>query len=592
MPRPESTSGTRPCASRGFSASIPLSRWRRCTSAKVPAPWPLSGVSSQPWKASPHHSPRWLNPASRRRSDSLPSAPASPPDRPVRSPTHERTPPSTAAATPTPAAARASAAAPIAISRFPSTANGSSRSRVTQRDPGGDRHADDQPPAQAQAGALAVGDRQAVGGDPVRGQPVPGRQGGAGDRRGQAGEGGEGPAHPPDRERRRGDQGDQAAPRVGEQERHQQQAHPGGRERADREAPAGLAGRALGGPERPGHGQHGHDRQGVGVVERRAQPGQVAVADAEEHGKDLRAEGPDDGDDRRGADAGREHDRRARDQRAQPDPGGQGGQREHGLVAVDPALVRGRGPEDREHRPGREREHAADRHSRGRGLEGGAVPGGAKGGERGGHAERERQEGRGGPRAALAVAPIQGLPPARDRHGRPAREERDSEGDGKRSRLWAFQAVATMDRSVGPCAPGPRHLVPALLRRRVALLLLALFALSGLVLPAIGLADGRAILSDFEDNGQIDECYTRQEFQQALRLARADERVYGNAVDAIEEAQVTNVARPGEECQATVDGLGRGRRRRRGDRRLDRACGRSGPRGRRRRGMGPPQRPG
>lgn len=115
-----------------------------------------------------------------------------------------------------------------------------------------------------------------------------------------------------------------------------------------------------------------------------------------------------------------------------------------------------------------------------------------------------------------------------------------------------------MDRSVGPCAPGPRHLVPALLRRRVALLLLALFALSGLVLPAIGLADGRAILSDFEDNGQIDECYTRQEFQQALRLARADERVYGNAVDAIEEAQVTNVARPGEECQATVTDSGEG----------------------------------
>jgi uncharacterized repeat protein (TIGR01451 family) len=72
--------------------------------------------------------------------------------------------------------------------------------------------------------------------------------------------------------------------------------------------------------------------------------------------------------------------------------------------------------------------------------------------------------------------------------------------------------------------------VPALLRRRVALLLLALFALSGLVLPAIGLADGRAILSDFEDNGQIDECYTRAEFQQALRLARADERVYAGDV--------------------------------------------------------------
>ena len=72
-------------------------------------------------------------------------------------------------------------------------------------------------------------------------------------------------------------------------------------------------------------------------------------------------------------------------------------------------------------------------------------------------------------------------------------------------------------------------------------------------MPVAALADGQAILNDFEDNGQIDECYTRQEFQQALRLARADERVYGNAVDALEEAQVTNVARPGEECSA-VDG--------------------------------------
>lgn len=116
-----------------------------------------------------------------------------------------------------------------------------------------------------------------------------------------------------------------------------------------------------------------------------------------------------------------------------------------------------------------------------------------------------------------------------------------------------------MDRSVGPSAPGPRHLVPALLRRRVALLLLAvLAAVAALSLPVVALADGRAILSDFEDNGQIDECYTRGEFRQALRLARADERQYGNAVDAIEEAQVTNVQRPGEECAAEAASSGEG----------------------------------
>ena len=116
-----------------------------------------------------------------------------------------------------------------------------------------------------------------------------------------------------------------------------------------------------------------------------------------------------------------------------------------------------------------------------------------------------------------------------------------------------------MDRSVGPCAPGPRHQVPALLRRRVALLLLAVIAtLAGLVIPAAALATGQDILNDFEDNGQIDECYTREEFRAALRLARADERVYGNAVDALEEAQVTNVARPGEECSAASGNTGEG----------------------------------
>ena len=99
--------------------------------------------------------------------------------------------------------------------------------------------------------------------------------------------------------------------------------------------------------------------------------------------------------------------------------------------------------------------------------------------------------------------------------------------------------------------------MPALLRRRVALLLLAVFAALA-VMPVAALADGQAILNDFEDNGQIDECYTRGEFQQALRLARADERVYGNAVDALEEAQVTNVARPGEECSAASASAGEG----------------------------------
>jgi len=67
-------------------------------------------------------------------------------------------------------------------------------------------------------------------------------------------------------------------------------------------------------------------------------------------------------------------------------------------------------------------------------------------------------------------------------------------------------------------------------------------------LPVGALADGADILADFEDNGQVDGCYSVEEFQEALQLARADERQYGAAVDIIDEARITNVDRPGEPC--------------------------------------------
>lgn len=69
-------------------------------------------------------------------------------------------------------------------------------------------------------------------------------------------------------------------------------------------------------------------------------------------------------------------------------------------------------------------------------------------------------------------------------------------------------------------------------------------------MPAAALADGQDILLDFDDNGQVDGCYTLAEFDEALRLARADEQQYGAAVDIIAEARVTNVERPGEPCGA------------------------------------------
>lgn len=82
--------------------------------------------------------------------------------------------------------------------------------------------------------------------------------------------------------------------------------------------------------------------------------------------------------------------------------------------------------------------------------------------------------------------------------------------------------------------------------RRLALVLLLLAGLAAI--PAQSLADGRDILLDFDDNGQIDGCYTRAEFNEALELARADEQQYGAAVDIILEARVTNIDEPGQPC--------------------------------------------
>lgn len=84
------------------------------------------------------------------------------------------------------------------------------------------------------------------------------------------------------------------------------------------------------------------------------------------------------------------------------------------------------------------------------------------------------------------------------------------------------------------------------LLRRLALVLVLLVGIVGL--PAQALADGRDILLDFDDNGQVDGCYTREEFNEALALARADEQQYGAAVDIILEARVTNIDEPGQPC--------------------------------------------
>jgi hypothetical protein len=94
------------------------------------------------------------------------------------------------------------------------------------------------------------------------------------------------------------------------------------------------------------------------------------------------------------------------------------------------------------------------------------------------------------------------------------------------------------------------HRVDALLRRPASLVIMLALAL--LVLSATALADGRDVLADAKDNGRIDACYTRAELNEALDLARDDQRLYGSAVDLIRDARITNVERPGQPCGTSV----------------------------------------
>jgi hypothetical protein len=72
-------------------------------------------------------------------------------------------------------------------------------------------------------------------------------------------------------------------------------------------------------------------------------------------------------------------------------------------------------------------------------------------------------------------------------------------------------------------------------------------ALVLLGLAASALADGRDVLADAED-GQINACYSRAEFRDALKRARADQRLYGTKIDVITEAMISNATVPGLAC--------------------------------------------
>jgi hypothetical protein len=70
-----------------------------------------------------------------------------------------------------------------------------------------------------------------------------------------------------------------------------------------------------------------------------------------------------------------------------------------------------------------------------------------------------------------------------------------------------------------------------------------------LVTAPAALADGRDVLADAQDNGRVDACYTRAEFNEALALIRDDQRLYGDLRDVIEqEGLISRVKVPGQPC--------------------------------------------
>lgn len=69
-------------------------------------------------------------------------------------------------------------------------------------------------------------------------------------------------------------------------------------------------------------------------------------------------------------------------------------------------------------------------------------------------------------------------------------------------------------------------------------------------------SSGQQVLADYEDNGQIDGCYTLDDFEQALKAIRPDQQQYGAAVDVIRQAELTNIRRPGGACGGTSASAG------------------------------------
>lgn len=103
-----------------------------------------------------------------------------------------------------------------------------------------------------------------------------------------------------------------------------------------------------------------------------------------------------------------------------------------------------------------------------------------------------------------------------------------------------------MLRAEGVDAPAHTHRVAVLLRRTAAST--SVIALVLLALVATALGSGRDVIADYQD-GQINACYTERDFRDALRVLRADEKLYGNAIEVVQEARATNTIGPDGTCE-------------------------------------------
>jgi hypothetical protein len=107
-----------------------------------------------------------------------------------------------------------------------------------------------------------------------------------------------------------------------------------------------------------------------------------------------------------------------------------------------------------------------------------------------------------------------------------------------------------MRGAVGGPAPADTHRVAVLLRRTAALTTVIVLVLLACVATALG--SGRDVIADYQSNGQITACHTAEDFREALIILRADERLYGNAIEVIQEARATFTAEPGEPCEGVA----------------------------------------